>query len=182
MRLFRRAIAIGTMIVFVLIISALAFWVGGGFIEAKNVSKVFLSQSRFAQLQWFLMLYHQEHGAFPPTKYQAAADGPVHSWRVLLLPHISASCKELYSEYDFSETWNSPKNLAVARSLRRFAHGFNMDRSMADNEIANYLAIGDGDQWPSENPLKARLITKGNDRFLLVEYPDSKIRWMEPEY
>ncbi len=175
---FRRTIAIGAMLVFVFGIAAVAFWVGGRFVELRDISKDYLSQSRFAQLQFLLMSYHHEHGAFPPTKYQATANGPMHSWRVLLLPYIDADCKKLCSEYDFSETWNSPKNLAVIRSLGRFARGFSID----NNDTANYLAIGAGDQWPSEKPLKARLITKGKDRFLLVEYPGSKIRWMEPEY
>ena len=49
-------------------------------------------------------------------------------------------------------------------------------------DIANYLAIGNDDQWPVKKPLKSRLITKDNDRFLLFEDPDSEIHWMEPKY
>jgi hypothetical protein len=50
------------------------------------------------------------------------------------------------------------------------------------NDITNYLAIGDGDDWPSEKPLKSRLVTKGKDRFLVVEYPGSEVHWMEPKF
>ena len=52
----------------------------------------------------------------------------------------------------------------------------------ADSDITNYLAIGDGDEWPSEKPLRSRLVTKGKDRFLVVENPDSDVHWMEPKY
>ncbi len=140
--------------------------------------KEWLSESRFAQTRVALHNYHQDCGSFPPTKYQPKANGPIHSWRVLLYPYADMDARKLYSKYDFSEHWNSPGNLAVARSMSSWGNYY----SMEENDIANYLAIGDGDDWPSDKPLKARLITKGKDRFLLVEYPDSKIRWMEPEY
>ena len=176
-----RQLTITTFVVFVLGLSVLAFWLGGCFVELRAVRPEFLSRSRFAQLRCALLIYHEVHGAFPPTKYQPKANGPIHSWRVLLLPHIDAD-KKLYSKYDFSEPWNSKNNLAVAKSVGWEAHLFSINEDMNDGDITNYLAIGDGDDWPFHKPLKARLITAGKDRFLLVEDPDSEIRWMEPKY
>jgi len=167
-------------IVFALGLAVLAFWMGGHFYEAIEIGKDCRSEGRFGHLSLMLLAYHDEHGRFPPTKYQAIENGPIHSWRMLLVPDIDADCKRLYSEYDFSETWNSPKNLAVAESLERNLGHFSMP--YGGSATANYLAIGDGEDWPSGKSLKARLITKGKDRFLLVEYPDSKIYWAEPEY
>lgn len=175
---FRRVGKIAGTAILVLAPALLAFWIGGRSVELRDISKDYLSESRFSQLRFLLLSYHDEHGAFPPTRYQPSPNGPIHSWRVLLLPYIDADCRRLYSEYDFSDTWNSPKNRAVAGSVGSMARGFSVD----NNETADYLAIGDGDDWPSERPLKARLITKGKDRFLLVEYPDSQIHWMQPEY
>jgi hypothetical protein len=149
---------------------------GGRFYEARTSPWRDLSISRFKQLELALLFYHEEHGAFPPTKYQPVAGGPIHSWRVLLVPHTSRSFGS-YSDYDFSQEWNSTNNL---QALGRTAPvNFRFDD---DGEIAHYLAIGDGEEWPSKEPLKSRLITKGEDRFLLVEYPDSDIHWMEPRY
>ncbi len=51
-----------------------------------------------------------------------------------------------------------------------------------DGNTTHYLVIGEGDEWPSSKPLRSRLVTKGKDRFLLVEYPDSNVHWMEPKY
>ena len=56
---------------------------------------------------------------------------------------------------------------------------FSMD---GDSDITNYLAVGDGDDWPSERPLKSCLVIKGKDRFLVVEDPNSQVHWMEPRY
>jgi hypothetical protein len=125
-----------------------------------------------------LLAYHEQHGVFPPTKYQPEPNGPIHSWRVLLVPHTDVDFRERYSKYDFSQEWNSPNNLQALGDMPYF-YCFSMG---TNNKITNYLAIGDGEEWPSERPLKSRLVTKGEDRFLVVENPDSELHWMEPKY
>jgi hypothetical protein len=166
------------IVIIIIGIPIVSFWMGGRFVQLQNISKEFLSEGTFSQIRFMLLCYHEQHGTFPPTTYRAKPDGPVHSWRVLLLPYIDMYTKELYSKYDFSEPWNSPKNLAITKSAEQYLGHF----SLGNNEIANYLAIGEGDEWPSKKPLKSFLVIKGKDRFLVVEYPDSKILWMEPKY
>jgi len=158
-----------------------AFWMGWRFYEARNISKDYLSQGRFAQLKAMLLIYHDKHGSFPPTKLQREAGGPVHSWRVLLVPHTSPGFIERYSQYDFSQEWNSTNNMQALGRMGPYFRYFRMD-SEGDTDITHYLAIGDDDDWPSKKPLRSRLIKKGKDRFLVVEYPDSEIHWMEPKY
>lgn len=154
-----------------------AFWLGRLFLDAANRGKDLRSQGRFAQMEVALLEYHKEHGAFPPTRYQPVAGGPVHSWRVLVLPHTSPTFIKRYPKYDFSQEWNNTNNL---QALGGMAPGF--FRTDGDGETAQLLAIGDGDEWPTKEALRARLITGGKDRFLLVEYRGSKIHWMEPKY
>jgi hypothetical protein len=138
-----------------------------------------VSLGKFAQLELALHLYHEEHGAFPPTKYQPVAGGPMHSWRVLLVPHTTSRFAERHSKYDYSQEWNSPNNL---QALGRMPPYFSYFRLDGDGETTHYLAIGEGDEWPAKKPLRSRLVTKGKDRFLIVEDPDSQIHWMEPKY
>ena len=177
-----RVYRIPKVLLLVLCFSAFAFavfWAGGRFSELRNVTKVYLSHARFAQIRHMLLLYHQQHGAFPPTKYQPKADGPIHSWRVLLVPHTDIHYRDRFSQYDFSQEWNSPSNLeALGGGMPYFSY-FRMG---AESELTNYLAIGDRDHWPSKAPLKSLLVTKGQDRFLVVEHPDSEVHWMEPMY
>lgn len=173
-----RRLKITMLLVCLLGFPIVAFWIGGRFLEARNVSKDYLSRSRFAQIRAMLLAYHEQHGSFPPTKYQPTAGSPIHSWRVLLVPYTDIDFKDRYSKYDFSQEWNSPNNLKALGDMPYF-HYFSMD---GNNDITNYFAIGEGDDWPSEKPLKSCLIIKGKDRFLLVESPDSAIHWMEPEY
>ena len=173
-----RSLKTALFLVCLLGLPILGFWMGGRVLEARNAGKECLSQCRFAQIRTMLLPNQEQQGAFPPTKYQTKAGGPIHSWRVLLVPHTNVDFKERYSRYDFSQDWNSPSNLQAIGSMPHFGY-FSTD---GDKEITNYLAIGDGDDWPSEKPLRSRLVRKGNDRFLVVEYPDSAIHWMKPEY
>lgn len=154
-----------------------AFWLGERLLGARNAARELVSQGRFDQLELALHIYHGEHGAFPPTKSQREAGSPFHSWRVLLLLHTSPEFKERYSHYNFSKQWNDPVNLqALGRRAPRF---FRMD---GEGDFTHYLAISDDEDWPSKQPLRSRLVRAGNDRFLLVEYPESQIHWMEPKY
>ncbi len=173
-----RPLTISLLLLCLLGFPIVGFVVGRRVLDARTVAKDYLSQSRFAQIRVMLLAYHEQHGSFPPTKYQLEAGGPVHSWRVLLVPYTDADFRARYTKYDFSQEWNSPNNFQALGDMPYFYY-FNMN---TNNDIANYFAMGDGDVWPSKKPLKSCLITKGRDRFLVVEYPDSDIHWMEPKY
>jgi hypothetical protein len=147
------------------------------YLDAANHVKDARAQGIFAQMEVMLQFYHMEHGAFPPTKCQLEPGGPAHSWRVLLVPHTDRDYIERYSKYDFSKEWNSPSNLqALVGAPSRY---FRLDGA---GDTTHYLAIGPDDEWPSKKPLRSRLVSRGKDRFLLVEHPDSEIHWMEPKY
>lgn len=173
-----RLLKIGMLLTCLVGLPTVAFWMGGRCNEAQDISKDYLSLSKFSQIEAMLLLYHEKHGTFPLTKYQTVPGGPMHSWRVLLVPHTARGFVERYAGYDFSQVWNSSNNLHALGGMPYFSY-FKMD---GGGDIANYLAIGDGDEWPSKKPLRSRMVIKGKDRFLLVEYPDSDIHWMEPKY
>ncbi len=168
----------------------MAFWFGQMFWEAKKVAEFCFSYSRFSQLRAALLIYHDLYGAFPPTKYQAHGGAPVHSWRVLLAPYTTDDFADWYAKkhekYDFSQEWNCAHNLAAMDFMPPL---YTLDREYPSDgrtrRTTDFLAIGEGDEWPGERPgrpLRALLVTKGADRFLLVEYPGSGIHWMEPRY
>lgn len=150
------------------------FWIGNRVLEVKNATKDCFSSGRFSQIKCMLLSYHEQHGAFPPTKYQPKPNGPIHSWRVLLMPYMDMAHQRRYSKYDFSQEWNSPKNMQAVGDV---GDVFSMNATNSTG-ITNYVTISTGDEWP--RPLKSLLVTKGEDHFLVVEYPNSDIHWMEP--
>ncbi len=156
-------------------LTPLAFLLGERFVEVRTTTRRLLSDGRFEQIRGLLLAYHRDHGRFPPTKFQANKNGPNHSWRVLLLPYIDVDYRDKYSRYDFSRSWNSAENVAVTKTIPNY-FGINSDRN------TNFLALGDKEEWPTDVPLLAYVVTKGKDRFLLVDYPDSKVFWAEPTY
>jgi hypothetical protein len=156
------------------------FWAGQKHTEGTHHAKDLWSENRLGQLALALEFYHQEHGEFPPTKFQPKPDGPIHSWRVLLLPRVSNG-RDANSNYDFTQEWSSSNNLHALNTVRRRNSIYRMIRE-PDGDIAHYLTIGEDDEWPTKWPLKSRLVKKGKDRFLLFENPDSDVHWMEPRY
>jgi hypothetical protein len=83
---------------------------------------------------------------------------------------------EGYSNYSFSLDWNSPDNLqALSKGWGAVFYRMEGGISWAkgEDDTATIIAVGEGEEWPSEKPLRALMVTKGKDRFLLVEYPDS---------
>ena len=151
--------------------------------QSEKDRQEFWARVKFRQIERLLLLYHEEHGAFPPTKYQADPDGPLHSWRVLLVPHTGKSFKERFSNYDFHQAWDSKTNVHALSPMPEFTFfGLNDDYA----SYIDFLAV-DGTNWPVERaqlkrPLLTYLVTKGEDRFLLVNYPDYYVHWRSPRY
>jgi hypothetical protein len=122
--------------------------------------------------------YHDAHGHYPPA-YLADADGrPMHSWRVLLLPYLEQYA--LYEQYDFSQPWDSPKNLALADKMPEVyaLHG-NYEPGLT---ITNYLAVvGPETMWPGPAPRQAEEITDEiSSTILVVENVGAGVHWMSP--
>ncbi len=129
--------------------------------------------------------YHHQHGCFPPA-YFADKDGrPIHSWRVLVLPHMEAH--QLYEEYSFDEPWNSPNNLALAHNVPSGMVLFTStylcpSESEADEMHATYLMpVGPGAFSDGPNGRKIGEITDGTSNTIVAaERSQSGIHWMEP--
>lgn len=176
----RRKLAVGGLTLLgALALAVLTFRTGQWLAEFRHMQQVWVSDSRFAQIGMALAAYHSDYGCYPPTRYSARDGGPLHSWRILVSPYIDFCAEQVVHEYDFSADWNSPSNLAVVQSLRSETNLFSVDDSSIP---AQYLAIGEEDEWPTHRPLRAVLFTTGGDRFLVVEYYESSIEWAEPKY
>ena len=115
-----RSVLLAIFLVGLLILS---LWMGWFLRDLFIMSKNLRNQSRFDQIENLLRGYHEQHGAFPPTRFQPVPGGPIHSWRVLLVTPPT---------YDFSQRWDSTNNLRVSR----FRHFTMIDHEV---EIAHYL-------------------------------------------
>jgi hypothetical protein len=156
----------------------LGCWIGWRVCEDGYRHREIESLIQFDQLRAALTIYHDQHGSFPPAKHQVSEGMPVHSWRALLAPIITHETERVGKGYDYSLEWNTASNL--------IAFGTNAPKLLQSRSTADvytdFLAIGKVDTWPEDGPLRSWLITKDEDRFLIVEDRDSTIHWLSPEF
>ena len=161
----------------IIIVGVLSFYCGRLYEAQKVKLSDQISKSKFGQIEIALLAYYDDHMSFPPSKYQRKPGEPTHSWRVLLMPYMDSESQTRFLTYDFSENWDHQKNLKNLGSLAPAL--LTLDNQM---EFSQYITIGSGEVFPTSHPLKSRLVARGSDKFLLVEYPHSRIFWMEPRY
>jgi len=132
------------------------------------------------QLGLALFCYHEKWGAYPPA-YVADENGkPMHSWRVLILPHIEQQA--LYKAYDFSEPWDGPNNRKLAGNIPPI-YRCPSQHGRGNLTDTSYLAIvGPNTMWPGTAARKSEDVLDGEAcTLLLVEAAESGIHWMEPQ-
>jgi hypothetical protein len=56
-----------------------------------------------------MLSYHDKYGRLPPAVVYGKDGKPLHSWRVLLLPHLDQ--EDLYRQFKMDEPWDSPHNI-----------------------------------------------------------------------
>lgn len=130
-----------------------------------------------------LHIYHDAHGEFPPAISTPVADGPLQSWRVLILPFLDE--RAVYEKYRLGEPWDSPHNTPLQKALPL---GFGFHRCPANDDAASPLArthylavIGEHTAWPTDRSVSLDEVTDGTDRtILLVEVANSDVNWFEP--
>ena len=83
--------------------------------KARAAARRAASSNHLKQIALAFHIFHDAYGCFPPAAVIGPDGKPWHSWRVLLLPFIEEL--DLYKQYDFSQPWDSPKNLAVAEKM-----------------------------------------------------------------
>ena len=91
--------------------------------------------------------YHDAYGHFPPAAIIGPDGKPWHSWRVLILPFLEQV--DVYKKYDFTQPWDSPKNLALAEKAPKV---FQDPAVGAKDGSAHYaVLVGPNTLFPSES-------------------------------
>lgn len=105
--------------------------------KARAAARRAASSNHLKQIALAFHIFHDAYGCFPPAAVIGPDGKPWHSWRVLLLPYLQED--ELYKQYDFSQPWDSPKNLAVAAKMPKVFR--DPARDGPADTFADYAAI-----------------------------------------
>lgn len=123
--------------------------------------------------------YQRKHGELPPAHIHDDSGRRMHSWRVLLLPYLGYD--ELYSRYRFDEPWDGPNNRLLWDEPVA-VYQCPDDQTAVSTGATSYVAVvGESAVWSGDTPSRAPFrswVRPG--RLLVVELPNSGIRWSEP--
>lgn len=137
-------------------------------------------QGHLKRLALALSLYCHDYGTLPPAYVEGQDGKPMHSWRVLILPYLE--CGSFYNQYDFSQSWSSQHNLALARSHPDVARNFQCPCDPgARGGCSSYLVIvGPETLWPGARTLTFHELKEGASKILVVERNETGVWWTEP--
>jgi len=138
------------------------------------------------QIALALHWYENDHGSFPPA-YITDEDGkPMHSWRVLILPHLE--CQNLYDLYRFDEPWDGPNNRLLWKHMPEIYRCPGCKRSEKHGlakyppHTTNYFAVvGPQTVLPGSKTMKFSDITDGTSQTIMFLESSESTCWMEPK-
>ena len=105
-----------------------------------QVAKMADSIKNLKQIGIAIQKFQAANNSYPPAVMYGPDGKPWHSWRVLILPYLNEG--KLYNAYDFSQPWDSEKNLKVLDSMPDVYHDpiYGADKG----QFTNYaMLIGD---------------------------------------
>lgn len=139
-----------------------------------------LCQNNLKQIALALLNYHDVYGCFPPAHLADEQGGPMHSWRVLILPYLAE--ETCYEQYRFDEPWNGPNNSQLVGEMPSvFRCPAEPNRESVNTSYV--LVAGEGTPWAdAESPHMDDITTAGgaSNTIAVVEVAGSQIHWMEP--
>ena len=124
--------------------------------------------------------YHDTYKCFPPAYIADENGGPMHSWRVLLLPFMEQQA--LYEQYNFKEPWDGPNNSRLVGMIDTvFYRCPSEDLTQGRSETSYVMIVGPGTISDGPTPTQMGQIADGvSNTIMLVEVTGSGIRWAEP--
>jgi hypothetical protein len=123
-----------------------------------------------------LLTYVDTQGSLPPSRTTDRRDGPMQSWRVLLLPYLDNEA--LFSRINRNERWDSPANRSLWGPMPEYYRSpLEVD---THGTSTNYFAVlGPRMRWWSAEHVKP-WEADSPDAVMLIEIIGSKTPWMEP--
>ncbi|QDU95330.1 DUF1559 family PulG-like putative transporter [Lignipirellula cremea] len=134
-------------------------------------------RNQLKQIGLALASYYDQHDEFPPAFYTDENGQPMHSWRVLLLPHLDKS--PLYAQYDFDEPWDGPNN---RRLMEHCPEVFRCPADQGDQNASSYqVVVGPGTGWQANKGPSMQEIPDGLSRTIsVIEVHGKERNWLDP--
>ncbi len=148
--------------------------------SARTAATRTACMNNLKQISLAMEMYQQKYGSYPPAYIADEKGKPMHSWRVLLLPHMGYDW--LYQQYDFTQPWDSPQNINLSFQMPpEFACPDDLDAAI-QYETSYMVVVGRGTMFPGAKSTSIADITDGlSNTIMVVEVPASGVSWLEPK-
>ena len=121
--------------------------------------------------------FHSAMNGFPTSVLVHPKTGKEYSWRIAILPYIEQN--EIYEQYDFSQDWDSPHNLAVTSNMPDV---FRADWDDEDSTNTSFfLLTGPDSPLGGEKAMGFGEITDGSSNTIMAVEAKRDIHWAKPE-
>jgi hypothetical protein len=137
------------------------------------------SQNNVRQIVLALHNYHDVYGTLPPAVVTDANGAPLYSGRVLLLPYMEQEA--LYSQFDLTQAWDSPRNLALSQTtIPTFVNPSGVNQAAGQTD---YLFVtGAKTVFEGTRATKFSEVTDGtSNTLIMIDVKNSGISWAEPK-
>ena len=163
----------------VMLVAGVIFGLIGSVVERQRRERLW--RANLKQIALAIHNYHDTYRCFPRACIADEDGKPMHSWRVLVLPYVNdPQATQLYEQYDFSQPWDSPENLAVANRMPAvYRNPFRRD----SKPTTSYMVItGTGTVFEPGKPTRFADVRDGtSNTIMVVEVVNSNTRWTEPK-
>jgi Protein of unknown function (DUF1559) len=141
------------------------------------------SVNNMRQILLAMLNYESTNGHFPPAVGRSPDGRVAHSWRVALLPYLEQD--SLYKQYDFTEPWDSPKNLKLIDKMPAvYGYPGDVGESGKPGRAAYFVPTGVQTMFPplpSVPGVKFAAITDGTANTIMLLEAKRNIPWTKPE-
>ena len=126
-----------------------------------------------------MLSYETVWKQLPPAITYDGTGRPMHSWRVLLLPHLGEQA--LYNMYNFDEPWDGPNNSRLLQSMPGIYRCPYSPKIKVDEYTCGYrVLVGEQTCFPPTGSRKLDEIRDGVANTLLIVESDQRVPWMSP--
>lgn len=122
--------------------------------------------------------YHDKYKTFPPAYTVDEQGNPLHSWRVLILPHLGE--EELYQQIRLDEPWDSEHNSRLHKQMPTIFCCPADRKKQPLGETSYVWILGEGHISDGTSCTKISDITDGTSNTIMLAETLDPFCWMAP--
>ncbi len=126
-----------------------------------------------------LQSYREHHGHFPPAVVFGPKGEPLHSWRVLILPHLGED--ELYKRFRLNEPWDSKENIKLLPEIPSVFRPNDRDIANSPDSTFHQALVGPGAEFLREGAFDFKNDLPGEeDQVIVLLEAFEPVPWTSP--